>query len=276
MKRQSHQENGFTLIELLVVISIIALLLSILLPSMSRAKAQGRTVLCLSHLQQLSNAMHLYTNQNLDYVPQVYGGPVGWLAKRGALYRMTVESGMLADTDEYPDLLVCPDTQPRGALSYALNAVVFGYETQNLGPDGRPKDEGTGDTAPDDSDEDNPFTYEIPPLKLSRVKSPGKVVALYDVNIASLGRVWNSSLHTDESDLSDQFTGNGMLGTARPNPAGFMWQESLDEDPFQAKSPHDSGHNILFVDGHASTHSQWQPGLTTRLTGSNPNDDVLH
>ena len=43
---------GFTLIELLVVISIIALLLSILMPALSRVKEQGRRVVCASEVRQ--------------------------------------------------------------------------------------------------------------------------------------------------------------------------------------------------------------------------------
>ncbi len=51
---------GFTLIELLVVVAIIALLISILLPSLSKAREQARTTLCMSRIAQLNKAMQLY------------------------------------------------------------------------------------------------------------------------------------------------------------------------------------------------------------------------
>jgi len=52
---------AFTLTEVLVVVAIIALLVSILLPSLSRAKEQARKVVCGAHMHDLYNAMMMYT-----------------------------------------------------------------------------------------------------------------------------------------------------------------------------------------------------------------------
>ncbi len=60
---------GFTLIELLVVVAIIALLISILLPSLSKARAQARMTLCATRISQLGRAMLLYTEAYREYPP---------------------------------------------------------------------------------------------------------------------------------------------------------------------------------------------------------------
>ena len=62
-------KRGFTLIELLVVIAIIAILASMLLPSLSRAKGQAHRISCVNNVRQLSLAMRLYLDDNRGYFP---------------------------------------------------------------------------------------------------------------------------------------------------------------------------------------------------------------
>ena len=61
--------KGFTLIELLVVISIIALLLSILLPTLGRARESAKKVVCLSNMRQMGIAVQCYLMECSDHLP---------------------------------------------------------------------------------------------------------------------------------------------------------------------------------------------------------------
>ena len=60
---------GFTLIELLVVVAIIALLISILLPSLARARGQARQTVCLANLRQVGLALDMYASGARDTYP---------------------------------------------------------------------------------------------------------------------------------------------------------------------------------------------------------------
>jgi prepilin-type N-terminal cleavage/methylation domain-containing protein/prepilin-type processing-associated H-X9-DG protein len=81
------QRRGFTLIELLVVIAVIAILASLLVPSLARAKAKARSIQCQSNLRQMGLMLQLYVEAEKFYpawsLSQTFINGLGWQAAIG-------------------------------------------------------------------------------------------------------------------------------------------------------------------------------------------------
>ncbi len=135
--------KGFTLIELLVVIAVIALLISIFLPSLEAAKEIARCVVCTTKLRNLGLAVNFYANENDEYLPAAGPRDRGlinkqyWFMNANLLRYVGVSlsydaEGTLIGPPAKKSALTCPShckpMRPRkgGPREYALSYVMNG------------------------------------------------------------------------------------------------------------------------------------------------------
>ena len=140
-----RKKLGFTLIELLVVISIIALLLSIMMPALARVREQARGVICLTRARQLGMAAMTYINDFKDRYPDA----LSLDDRERAIYIETDtnkarfwEDRLLPYVNNEYDVYLCPSTMARQKSqaeqranprrnnrnrSYSMNAFLAGY-----------------------------------------------------------------------------------------------------------------------------------------------------
>ncbi len=107
--------RAFTLIELLVAIAIIALLISILVPSLSRARIKAKQSVTLAHLKGIGTSVTLYENDNKERLPTLIENEekaflgLGLLAKH---YQMPPEYYINPNTNDTPSTIFTLDKRP--------------------------------------------------------------------------------------------------------------------------------------------------------------------
>jgi prepilin-type N-terminal cleavage/methylation domain-containing protein/prepilin-type processing-associated H-X9-DG protein len=139
---------GFTLIELLVVVTIMSLVMSITLPSLSRAREAGKRVVCLSNLRQLTLAWYFYATDNDDRLcsPDTYWNdtPISryWTADGPAVpsnnvggTQAAIRDGVLWPyTEQTLGLYKCKSDSSTLLRSYAISNTMGGWRRDGIGP----------------------------------------------------------------------------------------------------------------------------------------------
>ena len=148
------RKSAFSLVELLVVIGIIAVLISMLLPALGRAREQALQVQCASQLRQVGNAMMEYASNNRGFYPgwsgwQVYGDygtaldgkgeddpGAGWaemlIPYMGS--ELNVNPSSTSTQIVEPKIYHCPSFQPDQTFDYFNSAVWLHYQQTKLNP----------------------------------------------------------------------------------------------------------------------------------------------
>ena len=111
---RSREDSRFTLIELLVVIAIIAILASMLLPTLGRARRQALRVPCAGNLRQIMMTVHEYADENNDIIPigycwteKVSGYGFRWTTHGWANHGYLYLAGLVGT----PQLFYCPSSR---------------------------------------------------------------------------------------------------------------------------------------------------------------------
>lgn len=143
LSRNASRVFGFTLIELLVVIGIIAILASMLLPALSKAKESARQARCANNLRQLSLGVALYHGDYSDRFPGIWDSSVGqgsdsgtngwtFFVNAGGPTRFEPSLGTLFPYVNSTNIFECPSDRAHWGQSYAMNAKLS-QETETQG-----------------------------------------------------------------------------------------------------------------------------------------------
>ncbi|MGP1308681.1 MAG: type II secretion system protein [Phycisphaerales bacterium] len=227
------RRTGFSLIEALVVVAILAVLLGVLLPTLSSVRETTRHVRCLANLRSMGAAWRLHATDNDDQTPALgvpWAEAPNWsIIVARASGRTTSTASDLRSDDQ--SVLVCPTTQrqyPTVAMTRTYAANVTGYA-------GAPGDRGDFDAEP---------TF----VRFSQVASPAGTPMLLDsAPILPGPDLPPPSRTASVIDFRDEGHVDGRIGR------------------IHGDSPNGGHFQVVFYDGAASRHDEVRPNWASPI-----------
>jgi prepilin-type N-terminal cleavage/methylation domain-containing protein len=227
LRNRTERNRGFTLVELLVVISIIALLLAVLIPAMSKAKRLAQRTVCMTHVQQLIMAGMVYSQNNDGKFPHQYAD--------------SKTNHRLIKNPLAPTVADAEDSWIRHIFPYVKKLEHFRCPANN------------GNNAEDTSyppNDGNDFSYTcngvVAHFSGVGLKRPSKMIVYYDdpgrSNMSIVRPFYNSST---DSVIA-------MIKTGRYWSGWMRWKNGDLQNQY-----HDGGKCFSFMDGHVQ-YAKWK------------------
>jgi prepilin-type N-terminal cleavage/methylation domain-containing protein len=185
----SRFQRGFTLIELLVVISIIALLIAVLLPALSKSRSAAQLVRCLAGQRQLGTMIFIYADSNKDWLPtsayshapSVAPSAPNWAGISAQIMDFPYTTEYTANTmvgatyhlsrDRKNGIFNCPSDRTRSILGANLASTSYGWNDSAYGL-------GRNDAF---------TTVDVKRVKRASIKTASNLVMLADIIKATPG-----------------------------------------------------------------------------------------